>query len=102
MRFGFSKPPTEEARVGPLAGLKIVELGGIGPGPFAAMLLSEMGADVLRITRLSSAAAGIKGFDKRHRLLERGRRAIAADLKNPRAVESVKRLIAGANAHGRL
>jgi alpha-methylacyl-CoA racemase len=84
--------------VGPLAGLKIVELGGIGPGPFASMLLSEMGADVLRITRLSPAGTGIKGFDKRHRLLERGRRSIATDLKNPRGVEAVQRLIAGADA----
>lgn len=84
--------------MGPLAGLKIVELGGIGPGPFASMLLSEMGADVLRVTRLSSAGTGIKGFDKRHRLLDRGRLAVAADLKNPRAVQSVKRLIAGADA----
>jgi alpha-methylacyl-CoA racemase len=98
MRFGFSKLPTEETRVGPLAGLKIVELGGIGPGPFASMLLSEMGADVLRLTRQASAGTGIKGYDKRHRLIERGRRAVAVDLKNPRAIESVRRLIAGADA----
>jgi alpha-methylacyl-CoA racemase len=72
--------------VGPLAGLRIVELGGIGPGPFASMLFSEMGAEVLRVTRLPSAGEGVKGFDKQHRLLSRGRRAVAMDLKNPRAI----------------
>ena len=97
-RFGFSKPLTEEAQVGPLAGLRIVELGGIGPGPFASMLFSEMGAEVLRISRLPSAGEGIKGFDKRYQLLNRGRRTVAMDLKNPRAIAAVKRLIAGADA----
>src|SRR5262249_54570295 len=98
-RFGFSKPLTEEETdVGPLAGLKIVELGGIGPGPFASMLFSEMGAEVLRITRPPAAGEGVKGFDKQHRLLNRGRRAVAMDLKSPRAIALAKRLIAGADA----
>ncbi len=83
--------------MGPLTGIRIVELGGIGPGPFAAMLFSEMGADVVRITR-RQAAEGIKGFDKRYQLLNRGRRTIALDPKNPRAVETVKRMIAKADA----
>ncbi len=83
--------------MGPLAGIRIVELGGIGPGPFASMLFSEMGADVVRIAR-RAGAEGIKGFDKRHQLLNRGRRTIAMDLKNPHAVETVKRMIAGADA----
>jgi alpha-methylacyl-CoA racemase len=81
--------------VGPLAGLKIVELGGIGPGPFASMLFGEMGAEVLRIGRRRE---GIKGFDSRFQLLNRGRRAVEMDLKNPRAVDAVKRLIAGSDA----
>lgn len=82
--------------MGPLAGIKVVELGGIGPGPFTSMLLSEMGADALRLERLS--ATGVKGLDERHRLLHRGRPSIALDLKNPRAIEAVKRLIARADA----
>jgi alpha-methylacyl-CoA racemase len=57
-----------------------------------------MGAEVVRIARLSSTQGGIKGFDKRHQLLNRGRPVVAMDLKNPRAVDSVKRLIAGADA----
>ena len=63
--------------MGPLAGIKIVELGGIGPGPFTSMLLSEMGADALRVSRLVPAAGGVKGFDHRYRLLDRGRRSVA-------------------------
>jgi alpha-methylacyl-CoA racemase len=84
--------------MGPLAGIKIVELGGIGPGPFTSMLFSEMGADILRIARRVPAAPGIKGFDKRHQLLNRGRRAVPMDLKNPRAIEAVRRMIAKADA----
>lgn len=83
--------------MGPLAGIRIVELGGIGPGPFASMLFSEMGADVVRIAR-RPGAEGIKGFDKRYQLLNRGRRTVTMDLKNPRAVETVKRMIATADA----
>jgi alpha-methylacyl-CoA racemase len=95
MPSGFSKRPTD---MGPLAGIRIVELGGIGPGPFTSMLFSEMGADALRISRPASTAPGIKGFDKRHQLLNRGRRTIAMDLKNPRAIEAVSRLISKADA----
>ncbi|MBS0222889.1 MAG: CoA transferase [Proteobacteria bacterium] len=84
--------------MGPLAGVRIVELGGIGPGPFASMLFSEMGADVLRISRHQGADRGIKGFDKRYQLLNRGRRSVAMDLKNPRALEVVKGLIAKSDA----
>jgi alpha-methylacyl-CoA racemase len=93
--FGFSKPRTEEASVGPLAGLKIVELGGIGPGPFASMLFGEMGAEVLRIGRRRD---GIKGFDPRYQLLNRGRRAVEMDLKNTRAVDAVKQMIGRSDA----
>ncbi|HKV15087.1 MAG TPA: CaiB/BaiF CoA-transferase family protein [Reyranella sp.] len=84
--------------MGPLAGVRIVELGGIGPGPFASMLFSEMGAEVLRIGRRQGADKAIKGFDKRHQLLNRGRRSVAMDLKNRRAVDAVRKLIATADA----
>ena len=84
--------------MGPLAGVQIVELGGIGPAPFASMLFSEMGADVLRITRRQATDRGIKRFEGRYQLLNRGRRSLAVDLKNPRAVEAVRRLIARSDA----
>jgi len=84
--------------MGPLAGIRIVELGGIGPGPFASMLFSEMGAEVLRIGRRQRDDKGIKGFDKRHQLLNRGRRSVSVDLKNRRAVDAVRKLIAKADA----
>ena len=98
MASASSRPPAGEMHVGPLAGLKVVELGGIGPGPFTSMLLSDMGADVLRIARPPSPDRGVKGLEARHQLLNRGRRAVAMDLKNPRAIEAVKRLIASADA----
>ena len=84
--------------MGPLSGVRIVELGGIGPGPFASMLFAEMGADVLRISRHQGEKHGITGFDARYRLLNRGRRSIAMDLKNPRAVDAVKKLVGEADA----
>ncbi|MFO1080776.1 MAG: CaiB/BaiF CoA-transferase family protein [Reyranellaceae bacterium] len=84
--------------MGPLAGLKIVELGGIGPGPFASMLFSEMGAEVLRLGRIRRPNEGPGLLDRRHQLLHRGRLAVGMDLKNPRAVATVRRLVEGADA----
>ena len=77
---------------GPLSGLKIVEFAGIGPGPFCGMLLSDLGADVVRIDR-KGAGRGSK-FD----VTGRGRRSIALDLKSPAAVEACLRLMDGADA----
>jgi alpha-methylacyl-CoA racemase len=77
---------------GPLAGIRVVELAGIGPGPFCAMLLSDLGADVLRIERPEPVDLGLptpQKFD----LLTRGRRAIAVDLKTPAGIAAVKALI---------
>jgi len=78
--------------MGPLSGIRIVEFQGIGPGPFAAMLLSDMGADVIRIDR--------KGGRTPHKaeITYRGRRAVALDLKKPEAVETALRLIEKADA----
>lgn len=84
--------------MGPLAGVKIVELGGIGPGPFTSMLLTDMGADALRIDRIVASDSGVKGMDPRYNLLHRGRRAVAMDLKNPQAIAAIKRLVAQADA----
>jgi alpha-methylacyl-CoA racemase len=62
------------------------------------MLFSEMGAEVLRIGRRQGTDKAIKGFDKRHQLLNRGRRSVAMDLKNRRAVDAVRKLITKADA----
>lgn len=83
--------------MGPLAGVKIVELGGIGPAPFCCMLLADMGAEIIRIDRIVPSDSGIP-MDKRFNLLHRGRRSIAMDLKHPEAVAAVKRLVADADA----
>ena len=65
--------------MGPLAGVKIVELTGIGPGPMCAMLLADLGATVLRIDRPEPSDLGLSR-EMRHDLLLRGRRAVALDL----------------------
>ncbi|MFK7863862.1 MAG: CaiB/BaiF CoA transferase family protein [Pseudohongiellaceae bacterium] len=74
--------------MGPLAGIRIIEMAGIGPGPFCAMMLSDMGAEVIRIDRLSH-----KGSGHEANVLNRGRKSIALDLKNPASVETVLKLI---------
>ncbi|HYM31894.1 MAG TPA: CaiB/BaiF CoA-transferase family protein [Candidatus Cybelea sp.] len=78
--------------MGPLAGIKVVELAGIGPGPFCCMLLSDMGADVLRVDRAEAADLGIPN-DPKFNLLNRGRRSVAVDLKKPEGIAAVKKLI---------
>src|SRR6266478_6069824 len=83
--------------MGPLAGVKIVELAGIGPGPFAGMLLSDMGADIVRVDRAQQVNPA--QFDKPNlEPLYRGRRSIGVDLKNPEGVELVLKLVEGADA----
>lgn len=74
---------------GPLSGLRVVELAGIGPGPHAAMLLADLGADVVRVERPSG---GLRFTDPRGDHLLRGRRSVAADLKEPAGRETVLRL----------
>jgi alpha-methylacyl-CoA racemase len=83
--------------MGPLAGMKIVEFAGIGPAPFCAMLLADLGASVLRIDRVEPSGLGLNKppqFD----LLLRGRRSVALDLKSPAGVERALTLIARADA----
>ncbi|MEQ8955471.1 MAG: CaiB/BaiF CoA-transferase family protein [Gammaproteobacteria bacterium] len=74
--------------MGPLQGLKVIEMAGIGPGPFCAMMLSDLGAEVIRIDRVSLKGSG----DTRH-VLNRGRRSLAIDLKNSDAIETVLQLV---------
>jgi alpha-methylacyl-CoA racemase len=84
----------EEAPVGPLHGLRVIELGGIGPGPFAGFVLSDMGAEVVRIDRAQSVGQRT-GTDA---ITGRGRRALAVDLKHPAGVECVLRMVEQADA----
>jgi alpha-methylacyl-CoA racemase len=78
---------------GPLAGLKVVELAGIGPAPHACMILADLGADVVRIDRPGGQplTGGPTDF------MNRGRPSVALDLKNPRAVATVLELVAQAD-----
>ncbi|MDQ3133497.1 MAG: CoA transferase [Acidobacteriota bacterium] len=79
--------------MGPLKGIKVIEIASIGPGPFCAMMLADMGAEVIRVERQSAQGTGSK-YD----VLNRGRRSIAIDLKRPEGVETVLRLVAHADA----
>jgi len=78
---------------GPLDGVKVVEFAGIGPGPFCGMLLSDLGADVVRIDRKSAASRGEASPIDRFAVTARGRRSIALDLKHPEAIETCLKLI---------
>jgi len=79
---------------GPLRGVRVVEMAGIGPGPHAAMLLADLGADVVRVERPGGAVGpGVRETD----LLTRGRPSVALDLKRPAAVEAVLTMLAGAD-----
>ena len=77
---------------GPLDGLRVVELAGIGPGPMACMMLADMGADVVKVDRLTDAGLGI-AMPAKSQVLHRGRPSIAVDLKSPDGLAVVKRLI---------
>src|SRR5881397_1524275 len=83
--------------MGPLQGLKVIEIAGIGPGPFAAMVLADMGADVLRVDRLPEARAH-DDFPRVGDVLSRGRPSVGIDLKSPKGVETVLRLVEAADA----
>ncbi|MFC6148310.1 MULTISPECIES: CaiB/BaiF CoA transferase family protein [Mumia] len=82
---------TETTQQGPLAGIRVVELAGIGPGPFAAMLLADLGADVVRVDR--TTPGGLVVLPQDRDVLARGRRSVAVDLKNPAGVDVVLDLV---------
>ena len=88
---GTSKVQTSASSraTGPLSGFRIVEFAGIGPGPFAAMLLADMGADVITLVRPNQTPKGASA---------RGRRVIAVDLKDKAAIDGVLSLLDGADA----
>lgn len=83
--------------MGPLQGYKIIEVAGIGPAPFTAMMLSDMGADVIRVDRASSVRSD-RTDEPVAELFNRGRRSIGIDLKSPEGVELLLRLVDGADA----
>lgn len=78
---------------GPLTGFKVVEMAGIGPGPFCAMMLADMGAEVICIDRKTPGVLGGGGS-----IVDRGRRTIVLDLKNAASVEVVLRLVERSDA----
>jgi len=82
---------------GPLSGVRIIELAGIGPGPFAAMLLADMGADVIRVDRAASVHGGDPAKPPAD-VMNRGRRSIGVDLKHPDGLATVLRLAGEADA----
>jgi alpha-methylacyl-CoA racemase len=86
--------------MGPLDGIRIVEIAGIGPGPYGAMLLADLGAEVIRIDRSASVnSMGVADPDSPPSdVLGRGRRSLAVDLKHPDGVATVLDLIASADA----
>ncbi|MEY2457287.1 MAG: alpha-methylacyl-CoA racemase [Acidimicrobiaceae bacterium] len=82
---------------GPLSGLKVVEVAGIGPGPFAALMLADMGADVIRVDRAGSVRGGDPAAPPAD-ILNRGRRSVGVDLKSPDGVEVLLQLVEHADA----
>ncbi|WP_214104074.1 CaiB/BaiF CoA transferase family protein [Acrocarpospora catenulata] len=81
----MTSTPTQTSGTGPLTGVRVIELGGIGPVPFAGMMLSDMGAEVIQIHR--------PGGESHVRILERNRRSICVNLKHPDGVDLVMRLL---------
>jgi len=79
--------------MGPLAGVKIVEFAGIGPGPMCAMLLADLGADIIRLDRINPEQPKF-----RSNILNRNRYSISIDLKHPEGLEAALRLVDGADA----
>lgn len=83
--------------MGPLSGIRIIEIAGIGPAPFAAMMLSDMGADVIRVDRSSHCFGGDPSNPPKE-LFNRGRRSIGLDLKSPEGIAVLMDLVGEADA----
>ena len=82
--------------MGPLTGLRVIELASIGPGPMCAMLLADLGADVIRVDRTGPSGLGVP-TDPSFDVTGRGRRSVALDLKRPEGRDAALRLIARAD-----
>jgi alpha-methylacyl-CoA racemase len=87
----------EDAAMGPLAGVKIVEFTGIGPAPMAGMMLADMGATIIRIDRTGPSELGVP-MPEQFEFTKRSRAVIGLDLKKPESVQLALRLIDGADA----
>lgn len=85
-----------DARTGPLAGLKVIEVAAMGPVPFCGMLLADLGADVLRVDRTADAGLGIE-VPPVYELRGRGKQSVAIDLKHPEGLAAFKRLVGQAD-----
>jgi len=85
----------EDRTSGPLAGLRVVELAGMGPGPFAAMLLADLGADVVRVDRPSGSGGTV--IPPELDALRRGRSSVVLDLRRPEGARAVLDMVAGAD-----
>ena len=83
--------------MGVLSGVRVIEIAGLGPAPFCGMLLADMGADVVLVERAGATGGGPLSLG-RNAIVNRGKRSIALDLKNPAALEAVLRLVDGADA----
>lgn len=81
--------------MGPLSGTTVIEIKGIGPGPYAGMLMADLGADVIVVER-ASTPSGL-GLPAQYEVTSRGKRSIALDLKNPDGLATLMRLIASAD-----
>ena len=84
--------------MGPLNGVRIIEMAGIGPAPFFGMMLSDMGAEVIRVDRSDGADLGLPGREPRFEVLHRGRQSVAVDVKTEAGREIVRRLVKDADA----
>jgi alpha-methylacyl-CoA racemase len=87
----------KDEQMGPLTGYRVVEIAGLGPAPMCAMLLADLGAEVLRIERMTPSGLGFE-TPARYELTNRSRRAIAVDLKRPEGIALVLRLVEHADA----
>jgi alpha-methylacyl-CoA racemase len=84
--------------MGPLKGLRIIEMAGIGPAPFCGMLLSDMGAEVIRVDRREKTDLGLPGKEPKFDVLHRGRKSVAVDVKSDAGRGVVRKLVAKGDA----